>query len=127
MIAVFARHERSFGPIRGGRTVPKVRVVAGVALICVGLAATAGVTITSPDNLWAFACRWLRRRSWRGLAGVRADLQHDRAVAAEALERAPIGKPDWAHQCFSNDGAFKLRKRVGPSAFAKDPTFVWPL
>jgi hypothetical protein len=50
MIAVFARHERSFGPIRGGRTVPKARVVAGVALICVGLAATAGVTITSPDN-----------------------------------------------------------------------------
>jgi hypothetical protein len=47
---VFARHERSFGPIRGGRTVPKARVVAGVGLICVGLAATAGVTITSPDN-----------------------------------------------------------------------------
>lgn len=51
MIAVFARHERSFGPIRGGRTVPKARVVAGVLLICVGLAATAGVTITSPDSL----------------------------------------------------------------------------
>ncbi|MFN8947882.1 MAG: hypothetical protein ACK5YG_09295, partial [Alphaproteobacteria bacterium] len=51
MIAVFARHERSFGPVRGGRTVPKARVVAGVALICVGLAATAGVTITSPDSL----------------------------------------------------------------------------
>ena len=50
MIAVFGRHERSFGPIRGGRTVPKARVVAGVALICVGLAATAGVTITSPDS-----------------------------------------------------------------------------
>jgi hypothetical protein len=51
MIAIFARHERSFGPIRGGRTVPKARVVAGVGLICVGLAATAGVTITSPDSL----------------------------------------------------------------------------
>ena len=51
MIAVFARHERSFGPIRDGRTVPKARVVAGVGLICVGLAATAGVTITSPDSL----------------------------------------------------------------------------
>jgi len=50
MIAVFARHERSFSPVRGGRTVPKARVVAGVALICVGLAATAGVTITSPDS-----------------------------------------------------------------------------
>lgn len=50
MIAVFARHERSFGPIRGGRTVPKARVVAGVLLICVGLAATAGVTIASPDS-----------------------------------------------------------------------------
>ena len=51
MIAVFARHERSFGPIRGGRTVPKARVVAGVLLICVGLAATAAVTIASPDSL----------------------------------------------------------------------------
>jgi hypothetical protein len=50
MIAIFARHERSFSPVRGGRTVPKARVVAGVLLICVGLAATAGVTITSPDN-----------------------------------------------------------------------------
>ena len=50
MIAVFARHERSFGPIMGGRTVPKAQLVAGVALICVGLAATAGVTITSPDS-----------------------------------------------------------------------------
>jgi hypothetical protein len=50
MIAVFARHERSFGPIREGRTVPKAQVVAGVLLICVGLAATAGITITSPDN-----------------------------------------------------------------------------
>ncbi len=50
MIAILARHERSFGPIRGGRTVPKARVVAGVLLICVGLAATAGVTITSPDS-----------------------------------------------------------------------------
>jgi hypothetical protein len=30
--------------------VPKARVVAGVLLICVGLAATAGVTITSPDS-----------------------------------------------------------------------------
>ena len=51
MIAVFARNERVFGPIRGGRTVPRARVVAGVLLICVGLAATAGVTIASPDSL----------------------------------------------------------------------------
>ncbi|MEL6530128.1 MAG: acyltransferase [Pseudomonadota bacterium] len=51
MIAVFARHERSFGPIRGGRTVPKVRAVFGVLMICVGLGATAGVTIASPDSL----------------------------------------------------------------------------
>ena len=27
MIGVFARHERSFGPIRGGRTVPRLRAV----------------------------------------------------------------------------------------------------
>jgi hypothetical protein len=51
MIAVFAKHERTFRPIRQGRTVPKARVVAGVLLICVGLAATAGVTIASPDSL----------------------------------------------------------------------------
>ena len=66
MIAVFARHERSFGPIRGGRTVPKARVVAGVLLICVGLAATAAVTITStsPENflgirVWVVAAPFL--------------------------------------------------------------------
>lgn len=51
MIAIFARHERSFGLIRGGRTVPKARVVAGVLLICIGLAATAAITIASPDSL----------------------------------------------------------------------------
>lgn len=51
MIAIFARHERSFGPIRGGRTVPKVRVVFGVLMICIGLAATAAVTIASPSSI----------------------------------------------------------------------------
>ncbi|WP_379550921.1 acyltransferase family protein [Qipengyuania sp. DGS5-3] len=51
MIAIFARNERTFTAIRGGRTVPKARVVAGVFLICAGLAATAGVTIASPDSL----------------------------------------------------------------------------
>lgn len=60
MIATFARHERSFGPIRGGRTVPRARMVAGVLLICVGLAATAGITIASPEGvtgvrLWVVA------------------------------------------------------------------------
>ncbi|MEM6907090.1 MAG: acyltransferase [Pseudomonadota bacterium] len=50
-IAIFARHERSFGPIRGGRTVPKVRAVFGVLAICIGLGATAGLTIASPDSL----------------------------------------------------------------------------
>ena len=50
-IAIFARHERSFGLIRGGRTVPKVRAVFGVLAICIGLGATAGVTIASPDSL----------------------------------------------------------------------------
>ena len=50
IIAIFARHERSCGPIRGGRTVPKLRVVLGVLAICAGLAATAGVTIASPDS-----------------------------------------------------------------------------
>lgn len=51
MIAVFARHERSFGPIRGGRTVPRLRAVLGVVAICAGLGATAGLTITSPDGI----------------------------------------------------------------------------
>lgn len=51
MIAIFARHERSFGPIRGGRTVPRLRVVFGVLLICIGLGATAGITIASPEGV----------------------------------------------------------------------------
>lgn len=51
MIAVFARHERSFGPIRGGRTVPRLRAVLGVLAICAGLGATAGLTIASPDSV----------------------------------------------------------------------------
>ncbi|WP_284125828.1 acyltransferase family protein [Parerythrobacter aestuarii] len=51
MIAVFARHERAFGPIRGGRTVPKARVVAGVAMICLGLAMTAAISIASPEGI----------------------------------------------------------------------------
>ncbi len=51
MIVIFARHERSFGPIRGGRTVPKIRAVFGVLMICIGLGATAAVTIASPDSI----------------------------------------------------------------------------
>ncbi|KPF64578.1 hypothetical protein IP79_05135 [Porphyrobacter sp. AAP60] len=51
MIAIFARHERSFGPIRGGRTVPRLRAVLGVLAICAGLGATAGLTIASPDSV----------------------------------------------------------------------------
>ena len=51
MIAIFARHERRFDPIRGGRTVPKLRILAGILMICVGLALTAGVTIASPEGV----------------------------------------------------------------------------
>jgi hypothetical protein len=51
MIAIFARHERSFGPIRGGRTVPRLRAVLGVVAICAGLGATAGLTIASPEGV----------------------------------------------------------------------------
>jgi hypothetical protein len=51
MIGIFARHERSFGPIRGGRTVPRLRAVLGVLAICAGLGATAGLTITDPESL----------------------------------------------------------------------------
>ncbi|KEO91759.1 hypothetical protein EH31_03555 [Erythrobacter longus] len=50
-IAVFAKHERTFRPIRGGRTVPRARVVAGVLLICIGLGCTAGITIASPEGI----------------------------------------------------------------------------
>ena len=51
LIAIFARHERSFGPIRGGRTVPRLRAVLGVVAICAGLGATAGLTIASPEGV----------------------------------------------------------------------------
>lgn len=51
MIAIFAKHERSFGPVRGGRTVPKARVVAGVLMICIGLAMTAAISIASPEGI----------------------------------------------------------------------------
>lgn len=51
LIVIFARHERSFGPIRGGRTVPRLRTVLGVVAICAGLGATAGLTIASPDSI----------------------------------------------------------------------------
>ena len=51
MIAIFARHERVFGPIRGGRTVPRFRVVLGVVAICIGLAMTAAISIASPEGL----------------------------------------------------------------------------
>ena len=60
MIAIFAKHERSFGPIRGGRTVPKLRVALGVLAICIGLAMTAAISIASPlgvtgVRLWVVA------------------------------------------------------------------------
>ncbi|RGP40935.1 hypothetical protein BPTFM16_01230 [Altererythrobacter insulae] len=51
MIALFAKQERVFGPIRGGRTVPKLRVVLGVVAICIGLAMTAAISIASPEGL----------------------------------------------------------------------------
>ena len=51
MIAIFARAERSFGPIRGERTVPKLRVVLGTLMICLGLAMTAAVSIASPEGI----------------------------------------------------------------------------
>jgi len=50
-IAIFAKHERSFGPIRRGRTVPKYRAIFGVLAICIGLGATAGFTIASPSSI----------------------------------------------------------------------------
>ena len=51
MIGIFARHERSFGPIPGERTVPKARAVTGVTFICIGLGCTAGITIASPEGI----------------------------------------------------------------------------
>lgn len=60
LIALFARHERAFGPARGGRPVPHVRLVAGLLLICLGLAMTAAISIASPEGatgvrLWVVA------------------------------------------------------------------------
>jgi len=78
MIAVFGRYERTFQPIRGdGRTVPKARVVAGVVLICAGLAATAGVTIASPD-------------SW---SGIRIAVVAAPFIGAALLGFGPIYRP----------------------------------
>jgi len=51
MIGIFARHERVFLPIRGGRTVPKLRAVLGVLAICIGLAMTAAISIASSEGL----------------------------------------------------------------------------
>ena len=64
MIAIFARHERAFGPVRGGRTVPKLRVMLGVLLICIGLAMTAAISIASPEGitgvrLWVVAAPFI--------------------------------------------------------------------
>lgn len=64
MIAIFARHVRSFGPVRGGRTVPRLRVALGVLLICIGLAMTAAISIASPEGitgvrLWVVAFPFL--------------------------------------------------------------------
>jgi hypothetical protein len=60
LIALFARHERAIGPARGGRPVPHVRLVAGLLLICLGLALTAAISIASPEGvtgvrLWVVA------------------------------------------------------------------------
>ncbi|WP_374405921.1 hypothetical protein [Pelagerythrobacter sp.] len=81
LIGVFARHERDFGPARGGRPVPHVRLLTGLLLICLGLAMTAAISIASPEGvtgvrLWVVALpfagaalvgfgplyRWLSRR-----------------------------------------------------------------
>ena len=76
-IAIFAKNERSFGPIRGGRTVPKARVVAGVLLICIGLGSTAGITIASPE----------------GITGVRLWVVAAPFVGAALLGFGPIYRP----------------------------------
>ncbi len=83
MIAIFARHERSFGPVRGGRTVPKARVVAGVLMICIGLAMTAAISIASPE----------------GITGVRIWVVALPFVGAALLGFGPVyrsGKPESA-------------------------------
>ena len=51
MIAVFARHERTFGPARDGRPVPPLRLIGGLVLICLGLAMTAAISIASPEGI----------------------------------------------------------------------------
>lgn len=82
LIGIFARHERAFGPVRGGREVPSARLVSGLVLICLGLAMTAAISIASPEGitgvrLWVVALpfvgaalvgfgplySWIKRRS----------------------------------------------------------------
>lgn len=60
LIGLFARYERGFGPARDGRPVPPLRLVAGLLLICLGLAMTAAISIASPEGvtgvrLWVVA------------------------------------------------------------------------
>ncbi|WP_428027714.1 acyltransferase family protein [Altererythrobacter sp.] len=51
LIAIFARYERAFGPVRDGRPVPRARLVSGLLLICLGLAMTAAISIASPEGI----------------------------------------------------------------------------
>lgn len=48
LIAVFARHERGMGAGARERPIPRLRLVVGVLLICLGLAMTAAISIASP-------------------------------------------------------------------------------
>lgn len=57
---MFHRYERGFGPARDGRPVPHWRLLAGLLLICTGLAMTAAISIASPAGvtgvrLWVVA------------------------------------------------------------------------
>lgn len=60
LVAMFARFESGFGPVRGGRPVPHWRLVTGLLSICLGLAMTAAISIASPEGvtgvrLWVVA------------------------------------------------------------------------
>lgn len=60
LVGIFARFERGYTPARDGRKVPHWRLVGGLALICLGLAMTAAISIASPEGvtgvrLWVVA------------------------------------------------------------------------
>lgn len=69
LVGVFHRYERGFGPARDGSIVPHWRLLAGLALICLGLAMTAAISIASPLG-WTGVRVWVVALPFLGAALV---------------------------------------------------------